>query len=656
MTVATVDPTDGTAGTAGTAGAADAHAELTALQRAGRLVAEYPRVERLLGALSGEQLLSAGRLLARLSPDEVAARHPAVPVVGLAVTGHGTLGELVPALTGELARHGMVARTRVADFDSYVFDLCDPGSDLYAARPDLVLCVLDPEVVFDEVPVPWGPADVERVFEEKTRLLVRAVAEFTGVGHGTLVLNTLPLQRRHTAQLVDHASRARLGAIWREGNARLLRLAEGNPAVVVLDLDPILAEGTPACDARMNVYAKAHLSRELLAGYAREVGHLARHLAGRTKKCLALDLDGTVWGGVLGDDGPQGIEVAESYRGEAYRAFQRVAKQIGSQGVLLAAVSKNDVEPVREVLRDHPMMTLREGDFVRVTANWRPKHDNLKDLAQTLNLGVDSFVFADDSPYECGLVGRELPQVAVVRLDGDPALHVARLLHDGWFDVCRLTAEDRKRAATYADELVRADFLQSFDSLADYLRELDVRVRLARVGAQDAARVAQLTQRTNQFNLTTVRLQQADVQAMADDPERLALAVHAGDRFGENGLVGAVLGRWDGGALHLENFVLSCRVFSRGIELACMASVLRYAKAAGATAVLGGYRPTAKNTAVKDFYPRCGFTPTGPGAAPDAGPGAGSGTAADGGGTTLFRHDLAEIVAVPEHVHLTESL
>jgi len=175
---------------------------------------------------------------------------------------------------------------------------------------------------------------------EKLTLIEGLVATFAAAGRGTLVLNTLPLPRRYTAQLVDHRFRARLGAVWRAANARLLDLAERQPALVVLDLDPLVAEGVRVIDPRLATYARAYLSGELLAGYAREVGHLARAVAGRSSKCLVIDLDGTVWGGILGDDGVEGIEVAESFRGEAFRAFQRVVRQIGAQGVLVAAVSR----------------------------------------------------------------------------------------------------------------------------------------------------------------------------------------------------------------------------------------------------------------------------------------------------------------------------
>lgn len=616
----------------------DTAEELRAAYRSGRLVAQYPWVRRLLAELNGDQLGRLGQLLARLDPDEVLAAHPDTPSMTVAITGHGTLNELVAPLTAELARHGILLRPFVADFDGYVFELSDPDSALYAARPDIVLCVLDPAVVFDEVPTPWRYQDVEAVLTAKLRLLEQLAATFDAHGHGVLVFNTLPLLRKFTAQLVDLASRAHLGAAWREANARLLRLMDTTASLVVLDLEPVVAETPTTHDPRLSVYAKAHLSVDLLAGYAREVGHLARNLLGHTKKCLAVDLDEAVWGGVLGEDGPDGIEVSGSHRGEAFRAFQRVVKQLGSQGVLLAAVSKNDVEPVREVLREHAEMTLREHDFVRIAANWRPKHENLAELAADLNLGLDAFVFADDSPYERGLVRHAHAGIAVIALDDEPAYHTGHLLQDGWFDVRRLTAEDRQRPARYQDELERKDFMNSFDSLEDYLRQLDVGVDLRALVEQDVPRVAQLTLRTNQFNLTTRRMQPADVTRYAAEAGACVLTIRSHDRFGDNGLVGVVFTRRYGDAVHIDNFLLSCRVFSRGVEQTALAAVLRHARGAGTDAVFGTYRASAKNGKVAQFYPRHGFVKF----------------TEDDGGTT-FRHDLTEMLPVPDHVTVTET-
>jgi FkbH-like protein len=614
-----------------------AQESVRSLMRSGGLVARYPEVAGLLTGVDDAELGQAGRLLSQLDPDEVLRAHPATQQIKLAVTGHGTLAQLIPPLTAELARHGLLARVYHSDFNSYVHDLLDPGSGLYRSEPDIAACLLDPFMIFNDVPVPWRPQDVEHAAAQKTELIARLAARFSVTSRGVLILNTLPLPRRFTAQLIDHESRARLSVVWREANVRLLRLGAEQPGVVVVDLDPLIADGVPAEEPRMSVYASAHLSAGLLAQYAREVGHLARHIAGQTKKALALDLDGTLWGGVLGEEGQEGIEIADGYRGTAFTAFQRVIKQLGAQGVLVTAVSKNDPGPVAEVIRDDPRMTLRDEDFIQVAANWRAKSDNLARLAQSLNIGVDSFVFVDDSAQECGLIRLAQPGVAVVQVSDEPALHIGNLLRDGWFDSLALTEEDRDRPAKYRAEADRQAFLGRFDSVEEYVRQLQVKVLLTAVREQDVARVSQLTLRTNQFNLSSLRLQPTDVRGLMADPSTRILTIHSSDIFGDNGLVGAVFTRRTDDAVHIDNFILSCRVFSRGIEQACLAAVLEHARATGATSVLATYRPTAKNAKVADFYPRNGFAPLGSDAA------------------AAFRHDLADIRPTSGDVQLTRD-
>ena len=615
----------------------DALDELLALHRDGTLLSEFPGIGPLLDALDDGRRVTAGRRLAMLDPAALRAAHPGLAALTVAVTGHGTLADLVPALTAEFAAAGIVTLPVVSDFDSWIFDLADPESGLYAADPDLVLCLLDHAVVADTLPGPWEVDDIETALAETLRTIEGLTDRFAERSKAVLVLNTLPLLASFAALCTDEAARARLSRLWYEANARLLALPERYPSVVVVDLAALTAEGVPVVEPRLRAYAHANLSPALLGRYARRIGPVARRLTGRTRKVLVLDLDGTLWGGVLGDDGPDGIELGDGYRGAAFQDFQRVVKQLGAQGVLLAAVSKNDPETVRNVLRDHPGMVLREEDFVSVAASWRPKHESLRELAEVLNLGTDSFVFVDDSSYECGLVRRELPEVAVVELDGEPALHAERLLAGGYFDVAGLTADDRARPARYRQEVERKSFLESFDSLDGYLQELDTRVLLAPAGRGDTARVSQLTLRTNQFNLTTERLQPAAVERLLADPDARVLTIRAADRFGDHGLVGAVLLHREGTRLSIDNFLLSCRVFSRGIEHACLAAVLRAARDSGVTEVTGSHRLTAKNGKVRDFLERGGFT-----------------VVERDDTVTAFRHGLTELLAPPPHITLDD--
>ncbi|MEV0172425.1 HAD-IIIC family phosphatase [Streptomyces sp. NPDC050803] len=599
-----------------------------ALDRLRSLHRHGPEVPALLAELAAGPdpfgaLQSAGRILARLEP---------VPdPVRVTVTGSGTLDGLAASLTAEFARHGLGLHADMGDFGAWERELLDPA-DPAALR----LCVLDASTVLDALPAPWTVADVADATADLLARLDDHAARYAERASGMLVLNTLPLLHTHTHQLLDLRARAELGAIWNEFNAGVLRLGLRRPRVQVVDLGPLVSAGGPVNDPRLAAYAKAHLGPELLARYAREVGHLARALSGRTRKVLVLDADQTLWDGVLGDAGPEGIAAAETLRGEAFGRFQRVVRQLAAQGVLLAVCSKNDPEPLLAVLREHPDMLLRERDFVAVHAGWGPKDAGLRAIAARLNLGVDSFVLADDSPFERGQVAGALPAVELVPLDDEPALHGERLLADGWFDVPELTDADLRRAERYRSESDRVRLREGAQSYEEYLAQLGVVVELAALRPHEVARVAQLTQRTNQFNLTNRRMSGPQVQAYAEAPGGLVLTVAARDKFGDSGLVGAVfVRRVPDSGWHIDNALLSCRVFGRGIEQAAFAALLAEARRSGAPAVHGRYLPTARNHRVRDLYPSLGFRP---------------------GADDTFRHPLRQLPEVPRHISLRGTI
>jgi FkbH-like protein len=621
---------------------ADALGRLQALARSGRLAEHYASVPSLLAEIAASRdghgdLARAGVLLARVDPDDAARACPALRRVKIAVAAHSTVAALVPPLTAELARHHLLLEVTVGDYDGYLRELRIQDSPLHEPGLDLALVVLDAQTVFDDLPEVWRVDDVERAARAKLAQLGGLAGGYVEQADATLVLNTVPLQHTHTRQLVDLASRAALGVAWREFNAGLLKLAARHERLVVLDLDPLVAAGGPVGDPRLAAYAKAHLGEELLARYAREVAHLARALRGMSRKVLVLDLDNTLWDGTLGDDGPDGIAAATTCRGEAFGNFQRVAKQIGSQGVLLAVSSRNDPEPVLQVLRSHPDMRLREQDFVRINANRNPKDADLLDIAAGLGLGVDSFVLAGDSPSDTALVSASLPSVAVVRLDDEPAAHIDRLLSDGWFDVFELTAQDRGRAALYRCDAARQDLLAEAGSDAQCLEQLGARLTVGPVGEPEVARVAQLTSRAGRFNLTALRLTPAEVRVRARDPDHYMLCLSFSDRIGDSGVVGALVARACDEGLRIDNMLLGCRVFARGIAQAAVASLLAHARKAGLGPVWAGYRATGENHGVRDFWPSLGFTLVG-----------GEASA----GELEFRHELAELPEIPGHLRM----
>ncbi|MFF3323709.1 HAD-IIIC family phosphatase [Streptomyces sp. NPDC002889] len=621
-------------------GPRQARQELRALYDTGRLADAYPELPALLARLDDDGLDSAGRLLARLDPADVLAAHPGTPAVRIAVTGRSTTAGLLPALTAQLARHGLLLIGHTGGSGSYVQDLADPASKLYAHRPEATLCVLDPLTVWDRVRAPWQPYDVALEAERQRLLLAELAAAHAAHAPpgAALVLNTVPLLRRFTHQQTGLLQRCELGAVWREFNADLLRMADPATGIAVLDLEPLTSAGVRADDPRLGAYADAHCTAALLAAYAREAAHLARALRGDTKKCLVLDLDGTLWDGILAEDGPERIRAANSLRAGAFAAFRRTVEQLASQGVLLAVCSKNDLGPVARALAAHPDWPLDVDDFVGIVVDWGPKAEGITRIAAELGIAPSAVVFADDSAFECESVRARTPGTAVVALDDEPALHTEHLLADGWFDVPSVTEEDRGRAERYRERQRREHRQEGAKDYESFLRGLGIDVVVAPAQDHDSARIAQLSLRTNRFNLTGRRLSAAQVERLAADPDALVLAVRAADRFGDDGVVGALFARRDAAGLHLDNMVMSCRVLGRGIEDAVIGGLLYAAQAAALPAVHARWRPTAANAALRGFCPAHGFEPV---AGPDE----------DGGGV-LYRHMLADLRPLPAHVRL----
>jgi FkbH-like protein len=438
------------------------------------------------------------------------------------------------------------------------------------------------------------------------------VSGFADRTSSATVLHTVPLSPAEHRKVIGLKGRAALGRIWRELNIRLLDLADRHPAVYTLDLEAALVDQpAPVRDERLYRFASMAWTPATEASYVREAAALCRAVAGLSKKLLVVDLDNTLWGGVLGDDGPEGIQVGGGYPGNCYTELQRGLAALRQQGVLLAVCSKNDQTAVDEVFARHPELTLRAPDFVARIANWGRKDHNIRQLAQTLNLGLDSVVFVDDSAFECDLVRRELPQVRVVRLAGDPAGHLPTVLAAAGLDVLATTSDDSERTAMYQARAQRQEFAASYASAAGWLAELDLRVTVAPADEFSLPRLVQLGLRTNQFNMTGGAHPEARTRQMAASPAHLVLGFEVEDRFGREGHVGVVwLAKYSDHWL-IENFVMSCRVFSRGVEHAVLSCLIDEAAGAGVPSLQAVYRPGERNQAAAALYPGAGFVPLG---------------------------------------------
>jgi FkbH-like protein len=346
--------------------------------------------------------------------------------------------------------------------------------------------------------------------------------------------------------------------------------------------------------------------------YGDLIGRLIAAAQGRSYKCLVLDLDNTLWGGVIGDDGLEGLQLGQgSAAGEAFAAFQHHVRDLGRRGVILAVCSKNDEANALEPFERHPEMVLRRDDIACFVANWTDKAANLRHIAQRLNIGLDSLVFADDNPAERAIVRRELPMVAVPELPDDPTLYATCLADAGYFEARHITPEDLTRGGQYRDNQRREALAASTTDLPSYLRSLQMRMIWSRFDKLNQPRIVQLINKTNQFNLTTTRVSDADVARLIADDTALTLQLRLLDAFGDNGIIAIIAGHRETEAIRLDHWLMSCRVLGRGVEEETLNLVVDEALRLGAKRLTGQYRPTAKNGMVREHYAGLGFALTG---------------------------------------------
>jgi FkbH-like protein len=357
---------------------------------------------------------------------------------------------------------------------------------------------------------------------------------------------------------------------------------------------------------------RAPLSAEAMQLLARTHATFVRAVSGIPRKCLVLDLDNTLWGGVVGEEGISGIKLGQSYPGSAYCDLQRAILLLSQRGVVLAINSKNNPQDVEEVFRAHPDMVLKSEHIASRRINWQPKPDNMLEIADELNIGLDSLVFLDDNPAECDLMRRSLPQVMTLEAcdakgNPDPLGSLRLLLDGGVFDKLSFTAEDRRRGAQYQQQAARRRSERSATSLEDFLRGLEMTASVCEVDEFAFPRVLDLIHKTNQFNLTTRRHSATRLEQMIDDPQWGAFSLRVRDRFGDNGIIGAAILRLEGDLGTLDTFLLSCRVIGRNVETAFLRYLADWARRRGANRIEGEFVPTRKNTPAADFYRRHGF-------------------------------------------------
>lgn len=526
----------------------------------------------------------------------------------LGIVSNSTTELLTEILPATAIRHGVALTVSPGPYGQIQQQLLDPASVLNRQALDAVLIAVDHHWLFPDGLAEGATAATS--IDDAIAQLAGMINAAQGANGAAIILQTVAVPPESLfgshERRVAGSLRARILA-W---NDALSNLA-GDTGSYVFDLAAV-AERVGSDNwfnpVQWHAYKLAH-DRRFDVLHADMLARVIGAIRGKTRKCLVLDLDNTVWGGAIGDEGIDGITLGQgSALGEAFLDVQRTALLLKARGIVLAICSKNNEETARAPFRSHPEMLLKEDDIAVFQANWTDKASNLAAIAESLDIGIDALVLLDDNPAERAHVRAAAPMVGVPELPEDPSWYPRRLLDAGFFEAVAYSTEDSLRASSYAANARRVQVKASAGNVGDYLEGLEMKLAAKPFDAQGLPRITQLINKTNQFNLTTRRRTEAEVANIMANPERYTLQVRLEDAFGDLGMIAVVIGTIDGETLDIENWLMSCRVLGRQVEHAMLSIIAKDAVDLGIATIVGTYLPTRKNNMVAEHYPQLGFT------------------------------------------------
>jgi len=544
------------------------------------------------------------------------------------------LPETVSVVAGD---EKLRVRTYTAPYDQYAQTILSEG-ELYAFKPHLVVLMLDPRTIFGDALLDPYSVDIGA----RRSLVDDAVTTITGYARNVLsksdayfLVHNFAVPSKSPLGIHEEKESYGVKDAVRTFNEKLNAYGRTESRVFVFDYQGWVSQfGTDHIfDPKLYYLGDMRVSPEYFGELAKAYLPYVRALAQRTKKSIVLDLDNTLWGGVIGEDGMAGIKLGPTPEGRPFMEFQQKLLALWRRGVILAVNSNNDAADVLQVLREHPHMVLKEEHFAALQINWDSKVLKMQRLAEDIGIGLDSMVFLDDDTLNRAMVREMLPNVTTPGLPADPAEYVGFLDRLQYFDALSLTKEDKERGVMYAQERQREEFKTITTDLGTYLKGMGIAVRIETASPGTFPRLAQLTQKTNQFNTTTRRFTESELKKMS--ATQLILAVYVKDRFGDNGLTGVAIVEKGASVWDIPSLLFSCRVIGRGAEDALISHIAHLARKAGAQKLRGELVPTPKNTPVREYYKKNGFT------------------LAKDGDVQMWEYDLKKQIPAPEYITLS---
>lgn len=533
----------------------------------------------------------------------------------VALLASSTIKGIAEVLTVKCAEAGIGTEFYIPEYNQYREEIIDRKSGFYRFKPDITVLFIDTKSLLgDYFYFPYRYSEQKRRNFVNNRIdnLIVLIKKFipNSFSKSKLIVHNFEVPIYSPYGILELKQKFGYIDSVRYMNNKLQDYFYKNSEVFIFDYDSFLNKigKSNALDRKMDYIADMKLNQNFIPALCDEYMRFIKAVNSLGRKCLILDLDNTLWGGILGEDGFDGIKLDTTAPGNAYVEFQKYLLSLSERGIILAINSNNNYKEVINVIHKHPDMVLRENNFACIKINWENKANNILEIAKELNLGIDSLIYIDDSKQHRQLIRQMLPEVFVLEMPDDVSDYVKVIEELKELDWPNITEEDKMRGMMYSQEMSRRQFRENFKNMDKYLNSLQTKLSIKKADKFSIPRIAQLTQRTNQFNLTTRRYPEQEILNFSKNCKYRVYYVSVSDRFGDSGISGALILKKDKEIFLIDTFLLSCRVLGRGIEKAVLAFTLKQGKRKGFRFILGRYIPTQKNELVKDFYKNNGFT------------------------------------------------
>ena len=534
--------------------------------------------------------------------------------IRIAVLGSFTLNGLAETIKVKCAELNVFSSIFSGGYNQYNEEILDTNSNLYSFSPEICFLVLDTRDILENLFYsPYSISDDERkkFIENKTAELVNLIKFFVENSKSKLIVTNFVPPIYSPYGIFESKTNYGFQEMIYDLNHKLLVEFKNNPLVYVFDFNGFVTSfgQNNVFDYRQYYLGDVKVSLEKIPYLANALMSYVKPILGLNKKCIVLDLDNTLWGGIIGEDGFNGIKLGHNDPiGKSFIEFQKYLLSLHERGIILAVNSKNNFDDAIKVIKEHPNMILHEEHFASLKINWNDKATNLQEIAQEVNIGLDSMVFFDDDRVNRDFVRSTLPEVLTVEVPEDPSLYVPTLIGLNDFNVIKITEEDKQRGKMYLEQRKRIEFQKTTIDFNEYLKQLDIKVFIKNANEFTIPRISQLTLKTNQFNLTTKRYQEEDIKKISQDNKKLIGCARVEDKFGDNGITGVfIIDKADNEEWIIDTFLLSCRIIGRGVEEEIINHIMTLAKKNNVNKIIADFIPTKKNKPSESFLPDFGF-------------------------------------------------